>query len=111
MIVIQFIVALFFVYGLLFSKTALESYLVLIGLVLLFLFKRYLQERGDSDSELAELLREFSLSQPEQQLGQSGQSGQTRQSGQTEELVLGTAVILAIFRTAVITLRLVDIAE
>ena len=101
-LVAQLLIAIFFVYGLLFAKTALESYLVLIGLVLLFLFKRYLQEPADVDCQLTELLKEFCLSQPEQQTGQSGQSGQS------EELVLGTAVLLAIFRTAVITLRLVD---
>lgn len=96
----QFIVALFFVYGLLFAKTALQSYIVLIGLVLLFLFKRYLQEKTQSDSsncELTELLKDFCLLQPQEE------------QPQAEELVLGTAVILAIARTAAITLNLHDV--
>ena len=89
-LLVQFIVALFFVYGLLFAKTALQSYIVLIGLVLLFLFKRYLQEHSGC-SQLTELLKEFCLQE---------------QSQDQEHLVLGTAVILAIARTAVITLKL-----
>ena len=91
-LLVQFIVALFFVYGLLFAKTALQSYIVLIGLVLLFLFKRYLQEFSGC-SQLTELLKEFCLQEQEQSQDQ-------------EQLVLGTAVILAIARTAVITLKL-----
>lgn len=90
-LLVQFIVALFFVYGLLFAKTALQSYIVLIGLVLLFLFKRYLQEHSGC-SQLTELLKEFCL--------------QDKEQSQAEELVLGTAVILAIARTAAITLKL-----
>lgn len=94
-LLVQFIVALFFVYGLLFAKTALQSYIVLIGLVLLFLFKRYLQEHSGC-SQLTELLKEFCLQK----------QSQDKEQSQAEELVLGTAVILAIARTAVITLKL-----
>ena len=46
-VVVQFIVALFFVYGLLFAKTQLQSYIILIGLVLLFLFAQYVQEPSE----------------------------------------------------------------
>jgi hypothetical protein len=91
-LVTQFVVALFFVYGLLFAKTPLQSYIVLICLVLLFLFKRYVQEPSDSDCQLTELLKEFCC-----------------KKDSSEELVLGTAVLLAIARTAVITLNLEDV--
>lgn len=96
MIVIQFIVAIFFVYGLLFAKTPLQSYIVLIGLVLLFLFKRYVQEKGQGDCQLTELLKEFCCKKEQSQ-------------EQLEELILGTAVLLAIARTAIITLNLEDV--
>lgn len=100
-LLVQFIVALFFVYGLLFAKTALQSYIVLIGLVLLFLFKRYLQEFSGC-SQLTELLKEFCLQKEQEQ----SQDKEQEQSQDQEQLVLGTAVILAIARTAVITLKL-----
>ena len=85
-VAVKFIVAFFFVYGLLFAKTQLQSYIILIGLVLLFLFKRYLQEPSGCQ-----------------------QQQQEQQQEQSEELVLGTAVILAIARTTAITLKLHDV--
>jgi hypothetical protein len=104
MIVIQFIVAIFFVYGLLFAKTPLQSYIVLIGLVLLFLFKRYVQEKGQGDCQLTELLKEFCLL-PLLPLPQQ----QDSKDSSSEELILGTAVLIAIARTAIITLNLEDV--
>jgi len=95
-VAVKFIVAFFFVYGLLFAKTQLQSYIILIGLVLLFLFKRYLQEPSGCQ-------------QQQQKQQQQQQEQQEQQQEQSEELVLGTAVILAIARTTAITLKLHDV--
>jgi len=90
----QLFLTLVLLYGVLFSKTPSQAYVVLIALTLVFLFLRYVKLDGP-DSLLSEFVRAFSLKNPEEL--------------KTDELVVGCAVIIQVLRTIILNFNLQDI--
>ena len=83
---------LILLYGVLFSKTASQAYVVLIALTLIFLFLRYVKLEGP-DSLMSEFVKEFSLKNPAEL--------------KVDELVVGCAVIVHVLKSIILTFNLV----
>jgi hypothetical protein len=90
----QLFLTLILLYGVLFSKTPSQAYIVLIALTLIFLFLRYVKIEGP-DSLLSEFVREFSLKNPAEL--------------KADELIVGCAVIVQVLRTIFLTFDLQEI--